>query len=159
MTSESLPYLPYGRHVVDDADIRAVERVLKSDYLTSGSVTTAFETKLAEKTGAKNAVSVSSGTAALHLSALSLNLGPGDIVVAPTITFIATANAVRYVGAEVVAMKVIVGATTISPGPRFNESAERCKAAVPLETLTAFLAPVFSASFVSNAVVTEPEVR
>ena len=102
MTSQSLPFLPYGRHVVDDADVRAVERVLKSDYLTSGSVTTAFETKLAEKTGAKNAVSVSSGTAALHLSALSLNLGPGDIVVAPTITFVATANAVRYVGAEVV---------------------------------------------------------
>ena len=100
--NETVPFLPYARQAVDDEDIAAVVAVLRSDFLTTGPATEAFEKKLADVTGARFAVSCSSGTAALHLAALVLGLGPGDSVVVPSITFLATANAARYVGAEVV---------------------------------------------------------
>ena len=100
--NQTAPFLPYARQTVDDDDIAAVAAVLKSDFLTTGPATVAFEKKLAEVTGARHAVSCSSGTAALHLAALALGLGPGDGVVVPSITFLATANAARFVGAEVV---------------------------------------------------------
>ncbi len=96
------PFLPYGRQRIDDDDIAAVTDVLTSDFLTTGPVVEAFEAKLAGVTGAAQAISCSSGTAALHLAALALGLGPGDKAVVPTMTFLATANAARYVGADVV---------------------------------------------------------
>jgi len=95
-------FLPYGRQSIDDDDIAAVAEVLRTDYLTTGPKVREFEEAFAAKVSARFAVSCSSGTAALHLAALSLGLGPGDAVVVPSITFLATANAVRYVGAEVV---------------------------------------------------------
>jgi len=94
-------FLPYGRHAIDEADIEAVNAVLRSDWLTTGPVVTAFENAFAKQVGAEFAVSCSSGTAALHLAALALQLGLEDAVVVPSMTFLATANAVRYVGAEV----------------------------------------------------------
>lgn len=94
--------LPYARQLIDDDDVAAVTDVLRSDFLTTGPAIRAFEKKLCDVTGAPFAVSCSSGTAALHLAALALDLEPGDKVVVPSITFLATANAVRYVGAEVV---------------------------------------------------------
>lgn len=93
--------LPYGRQLVDDDDVAAVVRVLRGDYLTTGPATAAFERALAEQTGAQHAVSCSSGTAALHLAALAVGLAPGDRVIVPAITFLATANVARFVGAEV----------------------------------------------------------
>ena len=99
MTAAPPSHLPYGRQTIDDDDIAAVTRVLKSDFLTTGPETEAFEEALARQTGAGHALSFSSGTAALHLAALALDLGPGDLVVVPTITFLATVNAARYVGA------------------------------------------------------------
>jgi UDP-4-amino-4,6-dideoxy-N-acetyl-beta-L-altrosamine transaminase len=95
-------FLPYGRQTVTDEDIAAVNRVLRSDFLTTGPEVAAFEGALAERVGADFAIAVSSGTAALHLAALALGLGPGDAVVVPSLTFVATANAARYVGADVV---------------------------------------------------------
>lgn len=94
--------LPYGGQVIDEDDLAAVAQVLKSGYLTTGPATEGFEKKLTEVTGAGYGVSCSSGTAALHIAAIALGLGPGDKVVVPTITFLATANAVRFVGADVV---------------------------------------------------------
>lgn len=88
--------------MIDDDDVAAVADVLRGDFLTTGPATRAFEEKLCDVTGAPYAVSCSSGTAALHLATLTLDLQPGDKVVVPAITFLATANAVRYVGAEVV---------------------------------------------------------
>jgi UDP-4-amino-4,6-dideoxy-N-acetyl-beta-L-altrosamine transaminase len=96
------PFLPYGRQAIDEADIAAVVEVLKSDYLTTGPKVPAFEAALAAKLGARFAISNSSGTAALHLACLALGLGPGDAAIVPSITFLATANAVRMVGATVV---------------------------------------------------------
>jgi UDP-4-amino-4,6-dideoxy-N-acetyl-beta-L-altrosamine transaminase len=95
-------FLPYGRQVIDDDDIAAVTAVLRGDWLTTGPTVEAFETAFAEQVGSKHAVSCSSGTAGLHLLALAGGLGPGDVVVVPTVTFLATANAARYVGADVV---------------------------------------------------------
>lgn len=96
------PLLPYGRPCLDEDDIAAVVAVLRSDFLTTGPVGPAFERALAEAVGARHAVACSSGTAALHLAALALGLGPGDAAIVPSLTFLATANAVRLTGAEVV---------------------------------------------------------
>lgn len=102
MASDKPPIQPYGRHHIDDDDIAAVVEVLRGDFLTTGPVVEAFEARLAEITGARHAVVVSSGTAALHLAAIAADLGPGDVAIVPTLTFLATANAARYVGADVV---------------------------------------------------------
>lgn len=77
----------------------AVQAVLASKWLTMGAVTQEFEQAFAAFTGAKHALSVSNATAALHMACLALRVGPGDEVIVPSLTFVATANAVRYVGA------------------------------------------------------------
>lgn len=94
--------LPYGRQSISEADIEAVAEVLRSDYLTTGPVVGAFEEAFAAKVGGGHARVVNSGTAALHLANLALGVQPGDVVIAPAITFAATANAARLCGAEVV---------------------------------------------------------
>lgn len=93
--------LPYGRQMIGDEDVEAVVRVLRSDWLTTGPEVEAFEAAFAETVGAPFALACSSGTAALHISALAADLGPGDLAVVPSMTFVATANAVRLTGAEV----------------------------------------------------------
>ncbi len=96
------PILPYGRQAIDDDDVAAVASVLRSDWLTTGPTVRAFEAALAQRGGAAHAVACSSGTAALHLACLALGLGPGHTVIVPTMTFVATANAPRLVGADVI---------------------------------------------------------
>jgi UDP-4-amino-4,6-dideoxy-N-acetyl-beta-L-altrosamine transaminase len=98
----SATYLPYGRQQIDENDIAAVVEVLRGDWLTTGPTVAAFEAALAEKVGARHVIVCSSGTAALHLAVLALGLGPEDAVVVPTLTLLASANAARYVGAEVI---------------------------------------------------------
>ncbi|MEM7568915.1 MAG: UDP-4-amino-4,6-dideoxy-N-acetyl-beta-L-altrosamine transaminase [Pseudomonadota bacterium] len=97
-----MTFLPYGRQAIDDADIDAVTQVLKSDWLTTGPAVGRFEDALREKLGAPHAVAVANGTAALHCAYMALGIGPGDTVIVPAITFVATANAVRMTGADVV---------------------------------------------------------
>jgi hypothetical protein len=94
--------IPYGRHAIDQDDITAVIDVLRSDWLTSGPTVGAFEQELARRCAAAAAVSCANGTAALHLSCLALGLGAEDTAIVPAITFVATANAPRMVGAEIV---------------------------------------------------------
>ena len=94
--------LPYGRQSIDAEDISAVADVLRSDWLTTGPTVRNLEQSIESRFGAQHAVAVSSGTAALHLAAMALGLGPGDKVVVPTITFLSTANAIRFAGADVV---------------------------------------------------------
>lgn len=94
--------IPYGKHHIDDTDIQAVVDVLKSGTLTQGSYVESFERAVADYVGVKYAVAVSSGTAALHLSVLAGGVGVGDAVVTTPITFVASANAGHYVGADVV---------------------------------------------------------
>jgi UDP-4-amino-4,6-dideoxy-N-acetyl-beta-L-altrosamine transaminase len=93
--------IPYGRQSVDDDDIAAVVEVLKGDWLTQGPAVEEFETALCEVTGARHAVTFSSGTAALHGAAAAAGLGPGDIVATSALTFAASANCALFVGARV----------------------------------------------------------
>ncbi|WP_428236144.1 UDP-4-amino-4,6-dideoxy-N-acetyl-beta-L-altrosamine transaminase [Gracilimonas sp.] len=94
--------IPYGRQYITDEDILAVTEALKSDYLTQGPRIAEFEEAFAKYVGAKYAVAISNGTAALHLCALALNVQEGDKVITTPITFAASANCVRYCGGEVV---------------------------------------------------------
>ncbi|MBE1237325.1 UDP-4-amino-4,6-dideoxy-N-acetyl-beta-L-altrosamine transaminase [Phaeovibrio sulfidiphilus] len=93
-------FLPYGRQSIDDSDIKAVVEVLKSDWLTTGPAVAHFEETVCAFTGAAHAVAVSSGTAALHVTMMALDIGPGDEVIVPPVTFAATSNAVLYCGAR-----------------------------------------------------------
>jgi hypothetical protein len=94
--------IPYGRQNITDDDIQAVVETLKSDFLTQGPKIKEFEDAFAKYIGCKYAIAVSNGTAALHLSAMALNVKPGDKVITTPITFAASANCVRYCGGEVV---------------------------------------------------------
>ncbi|OGH84941.1 MAG: UDP-4-amino-4,6-dideoxy-N-acetyl-beta-L-altrosamine transaminase [Candidatus Magasanikbacteria bacterium RIFOXYC12_FULL_33_11] len=94
--------IPYGKQFINDDDIESVISVLKSDYLTQGPMVAKFEEKFAKYVGAKYAVVVSNGTAALHLSALALGVNDKSKVITTPITFAASANCIRYCGGEVV---------------------------------------------------------
>lgn len=94
-------FLPYGSHTIDQADIDAVVDVLENGPLTCGPKIAEFEKAFAAYIGVKEAVVCSNGTAALHLAAMAAGLKEGDIAVVPSITFLATANAIRMTGAEV----------------------------------------------------------
>ena len=94
--------IPYGKQHISEEDVKAVVDALNSDYLTQGPIISEFEFKFAKYIGAKYAVAVSNGTAALHLSTLALNLKKGQKVITTPITFAATANCIRYCDAEVV---------------------------------------------------------
>jgi UDP-4-amino-4,6-dideoxy-N-acetyl-beta-L-altrosamine transaminase len=94
-------FLPYGRQSIHADDITAVVNVLKSDFWTTGPAVDEFESAFAHLTGADHAIAVANGTAALHLSAIAAGLGPGSLAIIPDNTFIATANAARLVGSDV----------------------------------------------------------
>jgi perosamine synthetase len=90
--------LPYGRHSIDKADIAAVVDALESGILTGGRTISAFEAALAERCGVEHAVAVCNGTAALHLAVAAVGVGDGDEVITTPLTFVATANSIRYTG-------------------------------------------------------------
>jgi UDP-4-amino-4,6-dideoxy-N-acetyl-beta-L-altrosamine transaminase len=94
------PFLPYARQLLDEDDIAAVVDVLRSEYLTTGPAIGRFEEALADRVGAKWAVTFSNGTSALHAACFAAAMKPGDHAIVPAITFVATANCARYLGAE-----------------------------------------------------------
>lgn len=95
------PILPYARQWIDEADIEAVSQVLRSDFLTQGPAVERFEQALCAATGARHAVAVASGTAALHLTCIALDFGPGQTGITSPITFAASANCFLYAGGGV----------------------------------------------------------
>ena len=95
-------FLPYGRQVIEEDDLDAVREALLSPYLTTGPMVERFESALSTTTGASEAVACSNGTAALHLAARAIKLERSQVSIVPSVTFVATANASRYCGAEVV---------------------------------------------------------
>ncbi len=120
--------LPYGRQWIEEDDVAAVVAALRSDIIAHGPRVTAFEQAFALKVGAKEAVACSSGTAALHLALAALDVGQGDLCIVPAITFLSTATAARFCGAEVVFADVdpqsglltpqtLKAAITRAPGP------------------------------------------
>src|SRR5687767_5311234 len=88
--------LRYAAQSIDEADIQAVEQVLRGEWLTTGPAVRKFEEALCEVSGAKYAVAVNTGTAALHAATAAAGIGPGDEVVVPAISFVASANCVLY---------------------------------------------------------------
>lgn len=107
--------IPYGRHHIDEDDIQAVVDVLRSGTIAQGPAIDAFERAIAEYVGAKYAVAVASGTAALHISALAAGVGPGNSLVTTPITFVASANAGLYAGARVLFADIDPDTINMSP--------------------------------------------
>jgi UDP-4-amino-4,6-dideoxy-N-acetyl-beta-L-altrosamine transaminase len=102
MSNKMPPFLSYGRQQIDDDDVAAVAACLRSDWLTTGPQVEAFEAALADRLSVPHVVVCNSGTSALHLACLGAGLGPGTVAIVPSLTFVATASAVRLTGAEVV---------------------------------------------------------
>ena len=94
--------IPYGKQNITTEDINAVVEALKADFLTQGPKIAEFEQAFAKYVGAKYAVAVANGTAALHLNALALGVKPAQKVITTPLTFAASANCIRYCGGEVV---------------------------------------------------------
>ncbi|CAM2057422.1 UDP-4-amino-4, 6-dideoxy-N-acetyl-beta-L-altrosamine transaminase [Desulfovibrionales bacterium] len=90
--------IPYGRQWIDDDDVAAVVAALRSDFLTTGPYVEAFEAAVASYVGTRYGVAVANGTAALHAAMFALDVGPGDEVIVPALTFTASANCVLYQG-------------------------------------------------------------
>lgn len=107
--------IPYGRQHVDEDDIAAVTAALRSSFLTGGPAVEAFERAVAERVEARHAVAFSSGTAGLHAAAAVSGLGPGDVVATPSLSFAASANCARYVGAEVTFVDIDEGTLNLDP--------------------------------------------
>ena len=120
-------FLPYGRQTIEDDDIGAVVDALRGDFLTTGPKVDEFEDAFARATGAEHAIACNSGTAALHLAVLAEDIGPGDVAIVPTMTFLATANVVRMTGAEVVFADVD-GYTGLLTPDTFSEACRRASA-------------------------------
>lgn len=108
-------FIPYGRQSINEQDIEAVVNVLKSDYLTTGPKIAEFERKVADYTGAKYAVAVANGTAALHAACYAAGIGEGDEVITTPITFAASSNCVLYCGGTPVFADIDPETYNISP--------------------------------------------
>jgi perosamine synthetase len=127
-----MDYLPYGHQTIEEDDVQAVVEALSSDWLTQGPNVDRFEQALAESSGARYAVAFNSGTAALHAACVAAGIGPGDELLSPALSFAASANCARYVGAD-------VGFVDIEPSTLVCEAAtfvaaatERTRAVVPV---------------------------
>lgn len=108
-------FLPYARQALDEDDIEAVARVLRSDYLTTGPAVESFEKAFASVVGSRFAVAVSSGTAALHAAIRATDVGKGDEVIVSPMTFAASANAILYEGGTPVFADVLPDTLLIDP--------------------------------------------
>ena len=125
--------LPYGRQSLDDADIRAVVEVLKSDWLTTGPKVGEFEERFAAWVGARHAISFSSGTAALHGAAFAAGLGPGDEAITTPMTFCADANCILYQGATPVFADVSADTLNLDPQEVSKKITSHTKAIIAVD--------------------------
>ncbi len=125
--------LPYGHQVIDEDDIQTVVDVLRSDWLTTGPNVAAFERAMAQRVGAKYAVAVSNGTAALHAAAFAADIQPGDEVIVAPMTFAASANCVRYQGGTVVFADVRPDTLNLDPKCAAAAITPRTKAIVTVD--------------------------
>ena len=124
--------IPYGRHSINNDDIAAVVATLKSDWLTTGPLVEEFESRLEKVLGAP-CISVSSGTAALHCAYAAIGLGPGDEVITPPITFVATQATAALLGATVVFADVQADTANIDPQAVEAAITSRTKAIVAVD--------------------------
>ncbi|AMK75112.1 MULTISPECIES: UDP-4-amino-4,6-dideoxy-N-acetyl-beta-L-altrosamine transaminase [Methylomonas] len=125
--------LPYARQAIDEDDRLAVEDVLRSDWLTTGPKIKEFEAAVANYTGANEAAALSTGTAALHAAIWAAGVGPGDEVIVPAISFVASANCVLYVGAKPVFADLSPDTLNIDPADVLRKITSRTKAIVVVD--------------------------
>ncbi len=123
----------YGRQWIDEDDVKAVSDTLTSDYITCGPKVDEFERELAEYTGAKYAVAVSNGTAALHCACIAAGVGPGDEVITTPITFAASANCALYCGARPVFADINPETYNIDPESIRAHITDKTKAIVAVD--------------------------
>lgn len=123
-------YIPYGKQTIDEDDINAVVEVLKSDYITTGPKISEFEKKVADYVGAKYAVAIANGTAALHAACFAAGIGEGDEVITTPITFAASANCTLYCGAKPVFADIEEDSYNISPEEIRNKITDKTKAII-----------------------------
>ena len=97
---KTIKSLPYGRHNIDNLILKLLQMFLKVIFLTSGPKSNEFELEFSRFINSKYSVVFSSGTAALHIAGMALGIKEGDFVIVPSITFLATANAFRFLGAK-----------------------------------------------------------
>lgn len=126
-------FIPYGRQQIDEDDIAAVTAALRSDWLTTGPAVTRFEDALASRCGVKYATAVNSGTAALQCAYYAAGVTSRDEVIVPSLTFSATANAARHLGATVRFADVDPATLTISVESARARVNERTKAIVAVD--------------------------
>ena len=126
-------FIPYGRHWIDEDDIQAVVDVLRSDWITTGPKVLEFEQTVADFVGVKEAVAVSSGTAALHAAMNAIGIGPGDEVILPPLTFAATANAIVFQGGTPVFADVDPETLLIDPAQVETKISPRTKAIIAVD--------------------------
>ena len=124
--------IPYGRHSINDGDTEAVVAALKSDWLTTGPLVEVFEAALEKVVGAP-CISVSSGTAALHCAYAAISLEPGDEVITPPITFIATQATAALFGATIVFADVQPDTANLDPSAVEAAITSRTKAIVAVD--------------------------
>jgi UDP-4-amino-4,6-dideoxy-N-acetyl-beta-L-altrosamine transaminase len=120
--------IPYGKQLIDDEDVAEVVRVLRSDFLTTGPEIDAFEAELAAACGAKHAVVVANGTAALHCAYAAAGIGAGDEVVTTPLTFSATANMVLALGGKPVFADVDAATLCLDPAKAAQAITPRTRA-------------------------------
>lgn len=123
----------YGRQWIDEDDIRAVNEVLRSDFLTCGPKIEELKNVITSYTGAKYATVVSNGTAALHCACIAAGLGPGDEVITTPITFAASANCILYVGAKPVFADIDPLTYNISPDSILEKITKKTKAVIAVD--------------------------
>lgn len=125
-------YIPYGRQSIDENDIQSVVEVLKSDFLTTGPAIADFEKKVADYTGAKYAVAISNGTAALHAACFAAGIGEGDEVITTPVTFAASSNCVLYMGGTPVFADIDMKTYNICPEDIEKKINAKTKAIIPV---------------------------
>lgn len=125
--------LPYGRQSINEDDIEAVAAVLRGDWLTTGPTVTAFEEAIAEYVGAARAVSVTSGTAALHTAYAAAGVGPGDEVITTPMTFVATASCAVALGASIKFADIEPDTANVDPAAIEPLLSERTKVVAPVD--------------------------
>ncbi|WP_054941673.1 UDP-4-amino-4,6-dideoxy-N-acetyl-beta-L-altrosamine transaminase [Paenibacillus ihuae] len=125
-------YLPYGKQVIDEADIESVVQVLQSDFITTGPAIEQFEAEIARFTGAKYAVAFTSGTAALHGACYAAGIGAGHEVITTPMTFAASANCILYQGATPVFADIDPLTYNLDPKRVKEKITEHTKAIIPV---------------------------
>jgi dTDP-4-amino-4,6-dideoxygalactose transaminase len=129
---EDLPYLVFGSPIVDENDVEAVARTLRSCWIGTGPRVHEFQTKFAAYTEAKHAIATASCTAALHLAMVAAGIGPGDEVITTPMTFCATANAIIHAGATPVFADCERDSMNIDPDAVAAAITPRTKAILPV---------------------------